>query len=195
MATSQTAGGASLSVGRSEPTDNLLRPALLGAGFGVIASLVMALYAMMASLTYQGTGFFTPLYHIASLILSPQTLQTSMQQATMGGSSFYFSLAPALLGAAIHMMIGAMYGVMFGLVVGKLRWRGATVVVAGAIYGVMAFALSSWIALPIASSIFGSGDQIKNMAHIVGYGTFLVEHVLFGLSLGLLFAGRARPRD
>lgn len=194
MATSQSAGRANITVGRDEPTDSLLRSALLGAGFGVIASLVMAAYAMMASLTYQGTGFFTPLYHIASLIVSPETLQTSMQQA-MGGSSFYFSLAPALLGAAIHMMIGAMYGVMFGLVVGKLHWRGATVVVAGAVYGVMVFALSSWIALPIASSIFSSGDQIKNMAQMVGYGTFLVEHVLFGLSLGLLFAARARSRD
>lgn len=191
MATSRSAARASIVVGRAVPTDKLMRPALIGAAFGVVASLVMAAFAMMASLTYQGTGFFTPLYHIASLIVSPEALQTSMQRA-MGGSSFYFSFAPALLGAAIHMMIGAMFGVMFGLVVGKQRWQGATVVVAGAVYGVMVFALSSWIALPIASSVFGSGDQIKNMAQMVGYGTFLMEHVLFGLSLGLLFAARAR---
>lgn len=188
MATSQTAAR------RNDSTHNLLRWALLGGAFGAIASLVMAGYAMMASLTYQGTGFFTPLYHIASLIVSPEALQTSMQQA-MGGSSFYFSFAPALLGAAIHMMIGAMYGAMFGLIVGKLRWHGATVVVTGALYGVMVFALSSWIVLPIASSIFSSGDQIKNMAQLVGYSTFLVEHVLFGLSLGLMFARRTRSRD
>ena len=86
-------------------------------------------------------------------------------------------------------------GLMFGLVVGRLRWRGATVVIAGAVYGVMVFAISSWIALPLAGSIFSSGDQIKNMAQMVGYGTFVVEHILFGLSLGVLFAVRGRSRS
>lgn len=194
MATSQSEGRVSATTARTDNNDSPLRSALLGAAFGVIASMVMAVYAMMAALTYQGVGFFTPLYHIASLLVSPETLQTSMQQA-MGGSSFYFSAGPALLGAAIHMMVGAMYGLMFGLVVGRLRWRGATVVIAGAVYGVMVFAISSWIALPLAGSIFSSGDQIKNMAQMVGYGTFVVEHILFGLSLGVLFAVRGRSRS
>ena len=41
-------------------------------------------------------------------------------------------------------------------------------------------------ALPIAASVFNSGDQITHVARMVGYGTFLVEHLLFGLALGLL---------
>mgnify|MGYP005812320525 CR=1 FL=1 len=54
----------------------------------------------------------------------------------------------------------------------------------------------SSVALPLAAKIVGSGDQITHMAATVGYGTFLAEHLLFGLALGLLLASRrlvARP--
>lgn len=73
------------------------------------------MYAMVASATYQHHGFFTPLYHIASTFIAPTQLMTSMQHAMMG-STFYFA-GPAVLGAAIHMMTGAMYGVVFALAV------------------------------------------------------------------------------
>jgi hypothetical protein len=46
--------------------------------------------------------------------------------------------------------------------------------------------ISSFVGLPLAAVIFNSGDQITNMARLVGYGTFLVEHLIFGLSLGLI---------
>lgn len=44
----------------------LIRSARTGVIVGVIGSLMMAGYAMIASATYQHKGFFTPLYHIAS---------------------------------------------------------------------------------------------------------------------------------
>ena len=115
----------------------------------------------------------------------------SMQHA-MSGGTFYISLGPSALGAVIHMMIGAMYGAAFGLVVVALRLRGRVLVGAGAMWGVIVFAISSWIALPIAAAVFSSGDQITHMASMVGYGTFLVEHLLFGATLGLVLAVR-RP--
>jgi hypothetical protein len=58
----------------------------------------------------------------------------------------------------------------------------------------LVFALSSFIALPIAGSLFGAGDPITHMARIVGYGTFALEHVIFGMALGLaLYALRRSP--
>ena len=99
----------------------------MGAMVGAVASLAMAMYTMIASATYQGTGFFTPLYHIASVFIEPKTMMTSMQHG-MADSTFYIVFGPAVLGAVIHMM--------------------------------------------------------------VGYGTFLVEHVMFGLALGLLYLNR-----
>jgi len=38
----------------------------LGVAGGIVAAIAMAMFAMIAAATYQGTGFFTPLYHIGS---------------------------------------------------------------------------------------------------------------------------------
>ncbi len=114
-------------------------------------------------------------------------MMTSMARAAEG-HLFYLALGPALLGAAIHMMIGAMYGAVFASVAGLLRLRGPMLVVAGAVWGGVAFVTSSFVALPVAASLLGSGDQIARMASMVGYGTFLAEHLVFGVALGLLLA-------
>lgn len=173
----------------------VIRAAALGALLGAAASLVMAAFAMMAAATYQNSGFFTPLYHIASTFISPSTMMTSMKHA-MDGSTFYFAFGPAVLGVIIHMMIGAMYGAIFAIAAALLQRRGPVLITAGAAWGAVVFVISSFIALPIAAALFSSGDQISQMASKVGYGTFLTEHVLFGLALGALLASRrlfARP--
>jgi len=175
-----TAASTSQSFGRS---------AVRGALLGMAASLAMAAYAMMAAATYQASGFFTPLYHIASTLISPETLMTSMAEAD-AGHLFYFAFGPAVLGAVVHMMVGAMYGVMFAVVASRIRLTGRVLVLGGAVWGAMVFVISSFIALPIAASLFNSGDQITHMASKVGYPTFLAEHVIFGLALGLLLVRR-----
>ncbi|MBS2963552.1 hypothetical protein KGA66_10875 [Actinocrinis puniceicyclus] len=160
-----------------------------GAIAGVIGSLMMAMYAMIASATYRHHGFFTPLYHIASTLISTNALMASMQHAMMGGA-FYFSLGPALLGALVHMMVGAMYGAILALLVSMRRISAPMLVAAGTVWGAVAFALSSWVLLPIVASVLSSGDQITHMASMVGYGTFLVEHLIFGMIAGVLLAVR-----
>lgn len=179
----------------STPTSHawLVRAASRGAIAGVIASLMMAAYAMIAAATYQGSGFFTPMYHIASVFISPDDMMSSMKSATMGGSNFEFFAGGALLGVLIHMMIGAMYGAIFGVLASLTRIRGMALVAAAIAWGGLVFVISSFVGLPLAAAIFGSGDQITNMAELVGYGTFLVEHLIFGLVLGLiLFMGAKR---
>jgi len=164
-----------------------------GAVAGVGASLVMAMYAMIAAWTYQHTGFFTPLYHIASALTAPDAVMKSMEAAT-AGDSFTFSLGPAALGAIIHMMVGAMYGAMLGVIARLLRWHGPGLVAGAVGWGFAVFVISTWIGLPIAASLFGGGDPIRNMASMVGYPTFIAEHLLFGLALGLLLLAPARRR-
>lgn len=167
----------------SSTRTSLGRAMVIGAGAGTVASLAMAMYAMLAAWE-KDTGFFTPLYHIASLFISQDSMMTSMQGAAMGGSAFHFDLGPAVLGAMIHMMTGAMYGAMFAVVVARLALgRG---LLASLVYGAMVFAVSSWIGLPIAAGIFDSGDQITHMAKLAGWGTFVVEHLVFGLVLAAL---------
>ncbi len=178
----------------STSRNSLIRAASRGAVAGVIASLMMAAFAMIAAATYQGSGFFTPLYHIASVFISPTDMMTSMESA-MGGSNFEFFAGPALLGALIHMMIGAMYGAGFGVLASLAKIRGMALVAAGVVWGGLVFVISAFAGLPLAAAIFNSGDQITNMAELVGYGTFLVEHLIYGLFLGLiLFMGAKRTR-
>ncbi len=164
-----------------------------GAGAGVVASLAMAMYAMVAA-WQKGTGFFTPLYHIASLVAPEDSMMASMTDA-MAGQDFHFAFGTAILGAMIHMMTGAMYGAAFGLVAARLDLKLGLLVAAGTVYGAAVFAMSAFVGLPLAASIFGSGDPIKNMAEMAGWGTFIVEHLLFGAALGMLLGSTARTRS
>jgi hypothetical protein len=178
----------------SQPRQNIRsagRDAWTGAVTGVLASLVMAMYAMGAAATYQGVGFFTPLYHIASLVISPEHMMMSMQHAD-AGSVFTFFAGPALVGAAIHMMTGAAFGMMFAAIVRKTRLSGVGRLIAGAFWGVVVYMSSAYVLLALAATLFHSGDQIKNMSSLVGQGTFFVEHVIFGIALGLLWWRQGR---
>ena len=103
---------------------NSLTPALVrGAIGGMIAGMAMAMFAMVASVTYQHHGFFTPLFHISALVGSPKSMMISMNEA-MAGNRFWFAAGPAFVGLMIHMVTGAGYGMVFALVARRLR-RGA----------------------------------------------------------------------
>lgn len=162
------------------------RAILVGAGAGILASLVMAMYAMGASWA-KDTGVLTPLYHIASLLTSQDAMMASMEDG-MAGDPFRLQVGPALLGALIHMTTGAAYGAVFGLVVSRLGVGRAVLVGLGVLWGAVVFVASAFVGLPAAAAVFDAGAPIRDMAEMAGWGTFLVEHLLFGLVLGLLVA-------
>lgn len=167
----------------------------LGALWGVIAAAVMAVYAMFAGLTYLGSGFFTPLYHIASSVIEPKPMMTSMQKAMEGQTNFHFALGPATTGMIIHLVVGAGYGIIFALVARALRLTRGGAVVAGAVYGVAVLLFSSFVGLPIAAALFGGGDPIRDMPRMVGWTTFTIEHVMFGAILGIGWTIATRGGD
>lgn len=171
------------------PSDNLPRALRRGAVGGMLAAMVMAMFAMVASVTYQHHGFFTPLFHISALFGSPNAMMTSVQQA-MAGNRFWFTPGAALAGLVIHMVTGAAYGMMFAAIARLLPRR--AILGAGAIYGLAVFAVSAFIDLPAAASVTGSGDTISNMARIVGYPTFAIEHIMYGMALALFLLAVSR---
>lgn len=175
----------------STRTPSLAQNAARGAAAGVAASLVMAMYAMVAAYT-KDAGFFTPLYHIGSLLNGDADMARSMMADQQDSDAFTFLVGPAVLGAMIHMMTGAMFGAMFGAAVGRLRLGPGALSAAGAAYGGAVFAVSAFLALPLAAELFESGDPIANMAEMAGWGVFVVEHLLFGLTLGALYTARDR---
>ena len=172
-------------------TPQVSRSIGIGVLAGIVAGIVMAMYAMIAAATYQDTGFFTPLYHIASTFIDPTAMETSMKHA-MGGDLYYFSAGPAALGLAIHMMTAVAFGVIFALVVTQLGLRGPVVPLVGVIYGLGVFALMGFAVLPLVADLFGAGKPISDMPEMVGYATFSVEHAIFGLFLGLVLAPRSK---
>ncbi len=162
-----------------------------GAVSGMIAGAVMAMFAMVASVTYQHHGFFTPLFHISALFGSPDAMMRSVAEA-MAGNRFWFTTGPAALGLVIHMMTGAMFGIGFAFLARRLPR--AALVPAGALYGLAVFVVSAFVGLPLAAKVTGSGTTISDMASMVGWVTFAAEHVMFGLALGAL-ALRTAPAD
>lgn len=156
---------------------------------GIVAGIAMAMYAMIAAATYQNTGFFTPMYHIASTFIEPTTMETSMKEA-MGGNLYYFSAGPAALGLAVHMMTAVAFGIVFALLVTRSGLQGAVAPLVGVVYGLGVFVLMSFVVLPFVADAFGGGKPIAEMPKMVGYTTFGVEHAIFGLVLGLVLAPR-----
>ncbi len=156
---------------------------------GIVAGIAMAMFAMIAAATYQGTGFFTPMYHIASTFIDPTAMETSMKEA-MGGNLYYFTAGPAALGMAIHMVTAIAFGVIFALLVTWVDLQGRVAPVVGAVYGLGVFALMSFAVLPVVADLFGGGKPIADMPVMVGYATFGIEHAIFGLVLGLVLAPR-----
>lgn len=156
-----------------------------GVVWGVIAAAVMAMYAMVAGLTYLDSGFFTPLYHIASSVIEPTAMMTSMQNAMEGESNFYFTFGPAAVGMMVHLATGAVYGVVFALLARTLRLSGGPAVLAGMAFGAVVLLFSSFVGLPVAAAVLDAGDPIADMPEMVGWTTFTIEHVLYGAILGV----------
>lgn len=66
-------------------------------------------------------------------------------------STFTFTFGPAVLGAVIHMMVGAMYGAMFAVVARMARLHGIALIASTIVWGAVVFALSAWIGLLLAA--------------------------------------------
>ncbi len=167
---------------------NFKRAIGVGAVGGAVAAIVIAMFAMIAAATYQGSGFFTPMYHIGSSLggAAPMgAMKASMEQAGSGDLLALFT-GPALTGALIHMVTGIMWGAVFGLLVAAMRIPRAFIVPAGVAFGIAVMVVMSFVVLPVTASLFGSGDPIRNMPSMVGWATFTAEHALFGLVLGIV---------
>jgi uncharacterized membrane protein YagU involved in acid resistance len=155
----------------------------MGGVAGAIGALLMGMFAMVAAATYQDTGFFTPLYHIASPIIGTDTMMRSM-------ATTYFSAGPALLGLVIHLSVGVVWGVIFALIASRIGLHGVAAIVGGAVYGLLVMLIMAYIGLPITAAVLRGGDIVSDMATMVGWGTFAAEHAIYGVVVGAIWAAR-----
>ena len=133
----------------------------------------MAVFTMLAAVTYLQMSFFTPLYAIAAPLIGRQALTTSIAS---GG--FYLDPGPALLGLLIHLLWAAFWGMIFGLLAHWLRLADGVAIISGVFYGFLVMLVMLFIVVPIV----GASD----LPRVVGSLSFITAHALFyGLPLGL----------
>jgi hypothetical protein len=80
------------------------------------------------------------------------------------------------------MVTGALFGIGLAFVARAVPRR--LLVAFGTLYGLGVFAVTSFVFLPLAAAVTGSGTTISHMAQTVGWATFAIEHMMFGLALG-----------
>lgn len=158
---------------------------------GLVASTAMALFAMAASATYQGRGFFTPMYH-AAFIIDEDTMGVAIAKAATG-EPFYFFRETFIFGIITHVILGGVLGIVFAALAKWLRPHGPWAVGAGLGYGLAVMAVMSVLVLPGAASLFQTGEPISRMGAEVGWPTFIAQFAVFGLTLGSWIF--LRPQD
>lgn len=151
-----------------QSTGASLEPEVRAGAAGIIASLPLAMWLMIV-------GIF------ASTLWAPP--QAIAQAVGIGHQGHDFQLVPFILGLMGHLINAAILGLIFLGIATFLNLRGLAVVVAGAIYGLVAYAIIYRVLLrgllSGTSGSFLSADP--QWAMIIG-------HLMFGAVLGLLFA-------
>lgn len=141
---------------------------------GIIAGIVMAMFAMMVALV-AGNGFWAPPRAIAAEFLGTQH----------AGSGF--AIGPVVGGMMIHMMLSAGFGVGFGVAVGLVA-RGASqlvLLVLGMMAGIVLWVGSTYIVAPALN-----GAELITTA--TPAWAWFAAHAMFGVALGLVYDRRRR---
>ena len=157
---------------------------------GMVAAAVMALFSMVAAAA--DLGVYGRLY-LVTAIVEPGPLEVSMAQAEAGTGAF-LEVGGAAAGLAVHLAIGAGFGAVFALLARGLHLRGLVALAAGAGYGLAVMALMGLLVLPAAAGQTAGGQLIADAPRLLGWPVFAVEHLLYGLILGL-FAFRGEVRS
>ena len=137
-------------------------------------------------------GVYGRLY-LVTAIVEPGPLEVSTAQAEAGTGAF-LEVGGAAAGLAVHLAIGAGFGAVFALLARGLHLRGLVALAAGAGYGLAVMALMGLLVLPAAAGQTAGGQLIADAPRLLGWPVFAVEHLLYGLTLGL-FAFRGEVRS
>jgi len=169
--------------------DRIVVPGILA---GMVAAVPMGIFSMIAAATYQHRGFFTPMYHIASL-LGDDTAARSLQEAA-SGDVFFFVPEPAIFGVAMHLVVGGFFGAIFAVVARAVVARvlpsrvvasRASIIAVGVAYALLVMLLMSLVLVPAADAVLSGEERVSSFASVAGWGTFTIQHVIYGLVLGL----------
>ena len=144
-----------------EPRRSLRDVALPGAIAGLAGGVAMAVVAM-ALTTGRELGLFDPLRLMSAVALG--------EDATEAG------LGAVLLGLVIHLVVAAMVGVFFAWFLPEDIFTGSGIAM-GVIFAAIIYAVMSLLVVPRVNPVMHEG---------LHHGWFFVEHLVYGLTVGLL---------
>lgn len=150
----------------------------------LLAGIAMAVLLMLVA-TLLRKGFFTPLYLVAAPFTGADEATTSMAAAEAGNPLFY-APGPVTLGALVHLTSSLLSGAVFASLLPRIRVAGPGVVAAGVLYALAVMLVMSFAVLPLAAEVLGGGTVVADMAARLGWATWIVAHVVYGLVLGRL---------
>jgi hypothetical protein len=150
----------------------------------LLAGIAMAGLLMLVA-TLLRKGFLTPLYLVAAPFTGPDEATTSMAAADAGDPLFYAPGA-VTLGVLVHLTCSLLFGAVFASLVTRLPVAGPGVVAAGVLYALTVMLGMSFALLPLAADVLGGDAVVADMAARLGWATWIVAHVVYGLVLGRL---------
>jgi hypothetical protein len=154
-----------------------------GFAAGLVGALAMSLYTMTAELV-AGHSMFTPMYMVGAPVVGIGAMERGMS-----GGPLYFELVPAIVGMVVHFMWAAFWGLVFGAILWVTRLAGWAGFAAAIAYGYAVGAIMSAVVMPAVG--------LKPMWEMPGLTFFILDHLAFGLPLGiwvLAFLPRAGVR-
>lgn len=131
-----------------------------GIGAGIVAAIVMGLFAMIVA-AVRGAGFWAPMQLIGALY--------------MGADIAQYEFWSAVLGIGTHLVVGAVFGVVFAALMRRVTSPGVQIA-AGLAYGAIVFLVMTYLVLPWANPVMFSA---------IDAGWFFLYHLAFGLTLPL----------
>lgn len=138
-----------------------------GAAAGVIAAIVMGLFAMIVA-AGRGVGFWTPMELIGATYFRADWM--------------VYPFWSALLGIGTHLVVGAAWGALYAAITRKVGSVGVAALI-GLAYGTGVFLFMTYLIMPWADPY---------MFNMIDKGLFFLYHLAYGLTLALALPMRER---
>lgn len=133
---------------------------------GLVAAYAMGLTAMVVTWVHSW-GLWTPFNDVTGAIIQP-----------LAGADARFSMVSILFSVALHFIISCVLGIIFAVLYSRVikpEANSGMPIVFGFVFGLLTWLVARYTVFPLLGS------------EIYGTAPFLVVHLVFGATLGLLY--------
>lgn len=164
------------------PTEetNIDRTLVPGVLAGMVAAIPMGLVAMVIA-AFQDRGFLRPAYQVAYVVAGDEARRAL--ELTLEDDRFFVEAEMVFFGVILHLAVGGFFGAIFAFVARSPAFQRQRLLV-GVAYGLAVMVVMSVVVLPLVAVVLDAGDEVSRFPSRIGWPTFLLQHVVYGLMLG-----------